>query len=145
MLAHLAPAALRATIAIAPVGDRRFPAVQVPIWALITYPPDFPAILWCDTDGTQVSIGSMVPLLLKIWIKTADVWAVLLHTCMLALIGVTPHLKPLVLHSACIGGHAFNLAATCTTSHKHRGRCFEPTMHFPMLWKHMLIRAYLEL
>ena len=71
----------------------------------------------------------MVSALLKSWITTADVWAVLLQTCMLALIGVTPHLKPLVLHFACIAGHALNLAATCTTSPKHRGRCFEPTMH----------------
>ena len=84
MLAHLAPAALRATIAIAPVGDHRFPAVQMPIWALITYPPDFPATLWCDVNGAQVSIGSMVPLLLKSWIKAADIRACLLYSLAVA-------------------------------------------------------------
>ena len=65
VLAHLAAAALRAASAIAPAGNSCLPAVQVAIWTLITYPPDFPANLWCDVNGTQVSIGSMVPLLLK--------------------------------------------------------------------------------
>ena len=85
VLAHFLAAALRAARAIAPVGNSCLPAVQVPIWTLITYPSNFPAIVGCDVDVIQVSIGSMVPLLLKSWIKAADIWAFLLYTCMLAL------------------------------------------------------------
>ena len=40
VLAHFAAAALRTATAVAPVVDGRLPAVQVAIWALITYPPD---------------------------------------------------------------------------------------------------------
>ena len=83
VLAHFVPAALRATIAIAPVENGCLPAVQVAIWALITGPPNFPAILWRNVNGAQVRVGSMVPLLLQGWIKTADYWAFLL--CRLAM------------------------------------------------------------
>ena len=80
VLAHFAAAALRAIVAIAPAVDNCLPAVQVAIWALITYPPNFPAILWCDDNGTQVSIGSVIPLLLKSWLEAADIWACLLYS-----------------------------------------------------------------
>ena len=49
VLAHLLAAALRA-IAIAPVGNDCLPAVQVAIWALIAYPPSFPATLASDVN-----------------------------------------------------------------------------------------------
>lgn len=39
----------------------------------------------------QVSIGSMVPLLLKSWSKSADVWTFLLYTNLLVLTGATTH------------------------------------------------------
>ena len=42
--------------------------------------------VWCYVDVTQVRIGSMVPLLLQIWIKAADVWASLLCSRMLVLL-----------------------------------------------------------
>ena len=64
VLAHLAATALRATIASGPTRDPCFPAVQVDIWTLITCPPNPHVAVWFDVNGTQVSIGSMVPLLL---------------------------------------------------------------------------------
>ena len=64
MLAHFAPAALRATTAIASVGNSGLPAVQVAIRALITYPPNNLVAVWLDVNGSQVGVGSMVPLLL---------------------------------------------------------------------------------
>ena len=106
VLAHFEPAALRATTAIASVGNSGLPAVQVAIWALITGPPIFPAILWCDVNGAQVGIISMVPLLLKSWIKSADGWAILLYTCLLVLTGAATHNLMLILRCACIAGHA---------------------------------------
>ena len=91
VLAHFAPAALRATSATAPVCNGGFPAVQVAIWALLTSPPDHLVAVWLDVNRTQVGIGSMVPLLLKSWSKSADVWACLLCTCLLTLTGATAH------------------------------------------------------
>ena len=91
MLAHSAAAALRATPAIGSALNDCFPAVQVPIWALIAYPPDLPVAVWFDVNGAQVSIASMVPLLLKSRIKMADVWAFVLYTCLLVLTGATAH------------------------------------------------------
>ena len=54
------------------------------IWALITYPPDLSTVIWCYVNVAQMCIGSMVPLLLQIWIKAADVWAFLLDMSVLA-------------------------------------------------------------
>ena len=104
VLAHFAAAALRTTAAFAPAVDSCLPAVHVPILTLITYPRYFPATHWCHINGTQVSIGSMVPLLLKSWIQTGDSWAFLLFVCMLALTGVTAHFKTLQLRCACVTG-----------------------------------------
>ena len=64
MLAHFAALALRTLIASGPVIDTCFPTVQVTIWTQITYPPDLPGALWFDGNVAQVSIGSMIPLLL---------------------------------------------------------------------------------
>ena len=84
VLAHLAPNALGATSAIAPVANNRLPAVQVAIWALITYPAHLLAAVRLDVNGAQVSIGSMVPLLLKSWIKAADIRTFLLYSLAVA-------------------------------------------------------------
>ena len=65
MLAHFAAPALRTIIAIAPAGNPCLPAVQMAIWALITNLPDLPISPWCDVNGAQVSIRSVIPLLLK--------------------------------------------------------------------------------
>ena len=84
VLAHFAAAALGATSAIAPLIDGRLPAVQVAIWALITYPPHLLAAVRLDVNGAQVTIGSMVPLLLKSWIKAADIQTFLLYSLAVA-------------------------------------------------------------
>ena len=89
VLAHLTAAALRTPTAIAPVINPGLPTVQVSIWALITYPPNFPVTLWWNFNRAQVSVGSMVPLLLKSCSKEADCWAFLLYICMLALRATT--------------------------------------------------------
>ena len=102
VLADLVAAALRAASAKASETHSCLPAVQVAVGALITYPPNFPAILGCDVNGAQVSITSMVPLALKSWIKAADTRAILLFTCMLTLFGETAHLKMPGLRSACV-------------------------------------------
>ena len=91
VLAHLVATALRAATAIAPAVNTCFPAVQVAIWALITCPPDKLVAVWLDDNGTQVGVGSMVPLLLKSWSKSADVWVFLLYICLLVLTGATAH------------------------------------------------------
>ena len=119
VLANLAAAALRAATAIAPVGNNCLPAVQVAIWALITYPPNFPATLGCDVNRAQVSIGSMVPLLLKSWIKAADTWAFLLSMSMLTLIGVTAQLKMLMLRLACMAAQVLHLTSGSSFSAIH--------------------------
>ena len=84
VLAHFAAATLGATCAIAPVANSRLPAVQVAIWALITYPPHLLAAVRLDVNGAQVTIGSMVPLLLKSWIKAADIQTFLLYSLAVA-------------------------------------------------------------
>ena len=80
---HFAAAALRASIAICPARNYGCPAVQVAIWALVTYPVDLCIAIWFDDNVAQICIGSMVPLLLQMWIKTANVWVSLLHSRML--------------------------------------------------------------
>ena len=50
VLAHFAAAALRTPVAIAPVRNNCFQSVQVAVWTLITYPPDFPATHWGNFD-----------------------------------------------------------------------------------------------
>ena len=52
VLAHLAAAALRATIASGPALHRCPPAVQVAICALITCPTDHFVTLWFDVNTT---------------------------------------------------------------------------------------------
>ncbi len=84
VLAHFAAAALRTTTASGSVIYRRFPSVQVAIWALITYPPHLLGVVRLDVNGAQVSIGSMVPLLLKSWIKAADIRTFLLYSLAVA-------------------------------------------------------------
>ena len=53
--------------------------MQVTIWTLIASPPDFLVAVWLDDNLPQVSVGSMVPLLLKSGIKQADIRAFLLY------------------------------------------------------------------
>ena len=64
VLAHFACAALRTTTAICPTAHFGRPAVQVPIWALITYPSNLFVTVGFDADFAQMRICSMVPLLL---------------------------------------------------------------------------------
>ena len=104
VLAHFAPAALRATPASGPLVNSCFPAVQMAIWALLTYPPDLPVAVWLDVNRTEVGIGSMVPLLLKSWSNSAGVWAFLLYTCLLVRTGATTHVQMLIVSPACIAG-----------------------------------------
>ena len=114
MLAHFAAAALRTSPAVAPVVNGRLPAVQVAIWALITYPTHLLVAVRLDVHGAQVGVSSMVPLLLKSWFKAANIWAFLLY--MLALRWVTAYFVMLGLGSACATGQPLKLTAG---SHLH--------------------------
>lgn len=64
VLAHFLAFALGTTSASCSIVDTCFPAVQVPIWTLITCPPNLSVAPWFDVYVAQVSIGSMVKLLL---------------------------------------------------------------------------------
>ena len=85
---------------------RCFPSVQVPIWALVTYPPDLPTRPRCNVNVAYVSISSMIPLLLQSWIKAAYIWAFLLFVCRLGLLQVTTHVKVLIPRFTCMADHA---------------------------------------
>lgn len=50
VLAHLAATALRAPTTLGPATYSRLPAVQVAVWALITYPPDLCSAMWFDVN-----------------------------------------------------------------------------------------------
>ena len=52
--------------------------MQITVWTVITYPLDLSGAAWCDDYVAQVSICSMIPLLLKCWVKKADIWVCLL-------------------------------------------------------------------
>ena len=106
MLAHLAAVALRASTASGPIIQGHFPSVQVPKWALVTYPPDLPSRLWCNVKFAHVSISSVIPLLLQSWTKAAYIWAFLLFACRLGLLQVTAHFRVLVPRFTCMAEHA---------------------------------------
>ena len=64
MLAHLATTALRATSASGPIVHTRFPSVRLPIWALVTCPPDLSVAVFFDVNVSYVSMSIMILLLL---------------------------------------------------------------------------------
>ena len=75
------PASLVGTAgAIGAIVDARLPPVRLPSLAHAAGPPDLPVALGCDDPAAQVSVGSMVPLLLQVRSQPADVWARLLST-----------------------------------------------------------------
>ena len=61
--------------------------MQVAIWTRATLPCHFLVAVWFDDYVAQVSISSMVPLLLQSWAEEAGVWPFLL--CFLALVRVS--------------------------------------------------------
>ena len=78
----------------------------MPIWALVTNPPDLPTRPWCNVNFAYVSISSVIPLLLQTWIKAGYIWAFLLFLCRLGLLQVTAHFRVLVPRFTCMADHA---------------------------------------
>ena len=52
--------------------------MRMTIWTIRARPMHLPMAVWGDEYVAQVSICGMVPLLLQLWAKQADVWTLLL-------------------------------------------------------------------
>ena len=97
VLAHFVPTAEWAALAPIPILHCGKPDMRVAIWTLTTSPLSLLVAEWFDDDVAQVSIGSMVPLLLKLRTQLADVWFALLFcwlsSCMSACIALHTSLR----------------------------------------------------
>ena len=54
------------------------PQMGMTIWTIGVCPMHLTLAVWGDLDTAQVSVFSMVPLLLQLWTEPADVWTLLL-------------------------------------------------------------------
>ncbi len=76
VLAQTVVGAIRAlTVHILPFIDAAHPFVWQPTRALVTDPPNAHVVVGCDLLVSKMLIFVMMPLLLQLWPKQADVWA----------------------------------------------------------------------
>jgi len=78
MLTHFPASAEWAAIILCSACHLSLPLMGVTIWTVRACPVHLPMAVWGDEYVAQVSICGMVPLLLQLWAKQADVWTLLL-------------------------------------------------------------------
>ena len=78
MLTHFPASAEWAAIIPCSVCHFGLPPMRMTIWTIRACPMHLPMAVWRDEYVAQVSICDMVPLLLQLWAKQADVWTLLL-------------------------------------------------------------------